>query len=260
MWQKYKIEEKKIYSGRIGKSRFWVIRSNKIWQMAKSLTDETGNDTEVPVVINALPESVDWSHQIADKHNTLQILPSTPDRPIVVKPQKVLSILPGMNLDLYVYIPVWVQFYASSVKQENLLFEFPSTELSSTWFGVPDEGELAYTYPDDFYFELEKKKFASDSILCPLRIRNDNAAILNFQRLSIPVEQLNVYWNQQILCTNEVKVNFKGEEKPNEINISSSSPSLFEGLKQINSARVSTSKNILKKSFTFIKSIADLNA
>lgn len=257
MWQKYKIEEGKIFTSKIGHSQFWIEKQNKIWHVAK-LKDQDPEQSNRPLTeVDSLPDGVDWSYHVADKHNMLQIAPSSPDRPIIVKPKKTFTVLPNMSLDIYIKVPIWLQLYASSVKPENLILEFPSQELSSTWFGAPDNGELAYSLIDEIIFDLKEEKLEAYSAICPIEIRNESETSLDFQRLSVPVDQLNIYSNSAVLCTNEVKVKFKGEEKSSEVHISAGSPPIFEGLKQINKARNSSSDNILKKSFSFIKSFTE---
>lgn len=257
LWQKYKFEENGIYTTQVGNCRFWIRKLDKIWQIAKTNLSVTETIAGQLTKVDALDEGVDWSHHIANKHSQLHLLPSTPERPLIVKPTKNISILAGMNLDIYLEVPLWIQLYVSSVKDENLLLEFPVNEPSSTWFGEPDNGELAYSYPGDIYFHSGDISLHSGMAICPLKIRNESESALAFQRLSVPVEQLNLYANQEMICTNEVNVRYKGEDKTSEIQISGGNPTITEGLKIINNARIRTSRNILKKSFSFIKSITD---
>ena len=257
MWQKFKFDNSKVYAAQSGPVQFWIEKQANIWQVAKKHTDDFSSGSRHPTPVNALPDDVNWSFHVADKQNQLHILPATPDRALVVKPAKSFAVLPGMNLTIHIIFPVWIQLYASVVKSESLVLEFPAVELSSTWFGEPDNGELSYSYPGDIYFSLDPDMVQDYQALCPIKIKNESDTTLDFQRLSVPVNQLNLYSNQTYLCANELQVRFRGEEQSSEVQITSGAPSVFEGLKQLNKARISTSSNILKKSFSFFKSIAE---
>lgn len=258
LWQKYKFEEGEILSSSISQYRFWIKKQQKIWQVAllKSAETSVSHDAQL-VKVPELNAGCDWEYSIADKHSHAYIMPATPDRPLIIKSSKKISILPGMNLDIFIEIPVWIQLYSSSVKAENLLLEFPSTQLSSTWFGDPDNGELAYSYPNEIYFRPEDIDPLEGNAICPIRIKNESDITLELHRLSVPIVQLNLYANEKILCTNEVNVRYKGEDYTSEIQIAGSNPAISEGLKLLANARIKSSRNFLKKSFSFIRSIAD---
>jgi hypothetical protein len=254
MWQKYKIEEGKIYSGKPGKIRFWIKKQQKIWQFCSSEKDSNEISDEGIQQVSKLPAGVEWTNIVADKHTGLYIVPALPDRPVIIKPEKIFTILAGTTIDIFARIPVWIQLYASSVKVENLIIEFPSIELSSTWFGDPDNGELAYSLPGTIHYQFVKEKITAYDAICPIQIRNDSDSVLNFQRLSVPVNELNIYSNQQILVSNQVRFHYKGEDKTSEVQIVSGSPTLVENLKQLSSARSKVNTGLLHKSFHMIKS------
>ena len=254
MWQKYKFEENRIYTAKIGFTRFWVEKQQKIWRITHR-NEETQNPSldERFEKISSLPEDISWDQFIADKHSMLQLAPSLPDRPVVVKPETPFTIMSGTNLDIYIKIPLWIWFYSSSIKTENLLLEVITTELSSTWFGDPTNGELAYSLQSGIIQNLTEITTAPHEAICPIKIHNESLSTLQFQRLSIDVTRLNIYANQNLTCTNEVKVRFRGEENT-EVQIVQSVPSFQEGLKLIGNARNLPDKNLLRKSFYFIKS------
>ncbi|MBN1950515.1 MAG: DUF432 domain-containing protein [Bacteroidales bacterium] len=258
LWQKYKFGEAEIYSSAIGQYQFWIKKQGKLWYVARMKMAEASQSVESKLdKVTSLAEGSDWEFNIADKHCHAYIMPATPDRPLIIKSSKKISVLPRMSLDLFIEIPVWIQLYASSVKPENLLLEFPSSELSSTWFGDPDNGELAYSYSKEIIYDPEEIRPVSGNAVCPIRIKNESDITLNFQRLSVPIFLLNLYGNSEMLCTNEVNVRYKGDDNTSEIHIAGNNPSVSEGLKLIVNARIKSNRSFLKKSFSFIKSIAD---
>jgi hypothetical protein len=254
MWQKHKFEENKIYTAKIGFTRFWVEKQQKIWRIAYRNEEEQKpslNDSLEEV--SSLPDNISWNQFIADKQNTIQFAPSLPDRPVVIKPEIPFTIMAGTSLNIYIKIPLWIWLYSSSVKPENLLYEIVSTELSSTWFGDPTSGELAYSIQSGIVQNLTEISLAPNEAVCPIQIRNESLSILHFQRLSIDVTQLNIYANQNMICTNEVKVRFRGEEQNTEVQIIQSNPSFQEDLKLIGNARNLPDKSLFRRSFYFIK-------
>lgn len=253
MWQKYKFEENKIYTAQIGSTRLWVKKQDKIWLISSGKEEARIQSTKGFEVINQLPEYVSWNQYIADKHTGFQLIPALPDRPIVVKPEVPFTILSGMSLGILLKIPVWIQLYTSTLKPENLIFECATNGLSSTWFGDPTNGELSYELQSEIIQKLPES-CSADVAICPITIRNDSQTTLDFHRLLIDVNQLNIYGNSKLLCTNEVKVRFKGEEQNTEVQIVHGNPELAGDLKQVGYARTKTDKNLLKKSFYFIKS------
>jgi len=166
--------------------------------------------------------------------------------------------LPGKNILVFIQIPLWIQFYAGTKKKENLIFECNSIELSSTWFGEPDSGTLAYSLrlkPDEQLFE--KPKVFTNKIVCPIRLTNDSNAPLDVQRLLLHGEYLNIYGDGNQLYTNEVKIKFKGISEVSDVQYSNQSPSFSEHTGQISSARSAKANNVISKSFHYIKSLTN---
>ena len=208
-------------------------------------------DTLKPV--KKLPEDLDWTHLVADKHDSLFIQPALPDKAVIIRPVKNISVQPSTKIDIIVKIPLWIQFYTSAIRPENRIHEFPGITLNPTWFGEPDNGELAYRLPQRIHFSLEDKITPYEAI-CPVRVYNDSSGLLIFLRLSVPVDQLNLYMNNAGIFTNEVRVNYTGDERMNTVNIMSGSPGIAVASKQLAEARNKPNKNLLKKSFHLIKS------
>ncbi len=256
MWKKYTIEPNKIYYWKLGACEFWVKKQNKEWQIASKNFNEPLMETSIAKEVDE-PNDVEWKSFIADKSNLLNIVPALPDRPVVVKPNNTFKLLPNMNVQLYVHIPVWIQLYSGSAKKENLVYEFSSYELSSTWFGYPDNGILSYSLTNSIDTSFDKSSLANFKTVCPIKITNDCQTALDFQRLSLLVEFLNIYSENNLLFTSETKVKFKGENVVSEINYGQSAPSFIENPKHLASPRNPEKNNVLKKSFHFIKSLTD---
>lgn len=257
MWKKYVIDENKVYFWKLGESEFWIKKKYKEWQIATKTNTEQANEIVIAAEVNA-PVEVDWKSFIADKNNTLNIVPALPNLPVVVRPQNSFKLLPNMNVQLYVHIPVWIQLYAGTVKRENLIHEFPSQELSNTWFGDPDNGVLSYSLNNLVHISIEKEiLLRNNEVLCPVRIANEASLPLDFQRLSLLSEFLNIYTKNNLLYASEIKVKFKGENIVSDINYLQNAPTFIENSKHLALPRNPEKSSVLKKSFHFIKSLTD---
>lgn len=256
MWNKYTIEKDKVYYWKFGFVEFWVKKIDKKWKIASQTLQELSDETITAKVVGE-PESADWHTSIGDKSNTLTLAPALPIRPVVVKPLNPFKLLPNTIVQLYVHIPVTIQLYAGAVKEENKLIELPGKELSSTWFGAPDNGELAFAVKNNFYTDISSELLENNEVLCPVKITNSADGILDFQRLMVHVEFVSIYIHQKKMYTNEIRVKFKGESTVSDISYAHTAPSFLEGAKQLAASRNPEKYSVLKKSFFFIKSLTD---
>ena len=256
MWEKRSIEEGKIYFGKLGNTSFWIKKNGNEWKIANERTKGHPEAVDFTSLADE-PEGIKWNSYIADRNSILNILPALPDRPIVLKPKNIFQLLPGMNVQLYFHIPVWIQFYSGNIKKENMITELSSIELSSTWFGDPDNGVLSYSLQSEINTNLTKTGQHHNETLCSVKIINNSPTILNFQRLLLNVEFLGTYSENNHLFTSEIKVTFKGENAVSDIDYSHHAPSFLKQSKQLTTPRNSERKNVLRKSFHFIKSLTD---
>lgn len=256
MWTKYNIEKDKVYFWQFGVTEFWVKKLDKKWLVAYR-NSKVSSKQIIKAKMVEEPVDIEFQTCIGDRGNTLNVVPSLPKLPVVLRPFNSYKVLPKTTAHIYVHIPVSINLYAGSVKDENLLAEIPGEELSNTWFGAPDSGELAVAVKNNFYSDADNTHFKVNDVMCPVRITNDAETSLDFQRMLLHVEYVAIYSSNQKLYTNEIKVKFKGESAVSDINYSSQSPSFLEGAKQVAAARNPDKFNVLKRTFYFIKSLTE---
>ncbi len=254
MWGKYNIDTDKSYVCAVGKKKIFIKKRNKEWLLHEG-SKELSNGCEF--VSCDTSEMEDWNVVVADKNNTINILPSLPNLPVVVRPQYSFKLLPAMHIELFVNIPVWVQFYAGIQKKENLLADIPVMQLSNTWFGDPDNGSLCYSLPGNIYSHLLPDQIPSYMAVCTLKIFNDASTTLDFQRLLLQLDAVNLYLSNGVLYTNEIKVKFKGENQVSDFMISKQTPSFVQNAKHLAHPRNTDKDGVLKKSYYFFKSLTD---
>ncbi len=256
MWSKVSIEQGRTYYWKIGFKGIYLQKRNKEWLF--SLKDSQDLAKELIYGEQTSPvDNAEWLTFIGDLSNTVQSLPAFPDRPIVVKPKTALKVLPEKDVLLFIEIPLYIQFYSDTSKNENLIFECCSQELSSTWFGELDDGTLAYSLPLEISTAFEKSKHASHNIICPVRLMNDSITTLDVQRFLLRGEYLTIYKHEKDLWSNEVKIKFKGESEFSDVQYVNQAPSFVKKTVQIASPRSSKSTNVFSKSFHFFKSLTE---
>ncbi len=256
IWKKYSLENEIVYYWHLGAVEFYIKKNNKEWQIAYKHNASVNNLTELA---REVPEPVDvkWNTFIGDRQSPLILMPALPDRPVVVKPDNIFKLLPDKIFQLFIHMPVWIQLYLGAPHSDNLICEIPSAELSGTWFGDSDSGVLSYSLPKGYIKNSVLPSMAENEIICPLRITNSSSSQLDFQRLCIHVESLNIYSQGKTLMANETKVRFKGENFISDIYYTDQAPANIENLKLIADPRIPGKANVLKKSFHFFKSLTE---
>lgn len=254
MWEKHTIEKGKTYMCSAGDRILWINKQENKWQVLNQKRDDLRKALTIAEESD-MPENAKWETFVADKSNLLNILPALPDRPIVIKPMESFKLLPKSNIHLFIPIPLWIQLYAGQSKKKRLVYEIPAIELSSTWLGEPDSGILAYSLRLNPSSQYDKTALKAYEVLCPIKVSNDSANTLDFQRFLLNVEQLTIYSENDLLYTNEVHIRFKEENVISEVNYPPKSPAIIENAKHIAEPRNMERRGALVRSFYFFKSL-----
>jgi hypothetical protein len=202
--------------------------------------------------ISEKPEIPDLSRFICDGPDIIQLLPGLQDRAIVVGSEMVVKILQENSALFFVRIPVWIRIYAGE-KKEKLLTEIPTVFLSNTWFGDPMTGELCYSLITKARRSIGESESDFHRAICPVKIINKSADILDFQKFSIHVEHLKIYSGEKALWTNEVKITFLDEDQPSNIDFSKKKPVIEKDCVLISEERTPVNQSLIKKSVSFLK-------
>lgn len=241
IWGKVPVKKTSTYNIVIDKVQLSVNSNNDILSYHLNSTEKENEEEVVNRVIGKTQE--------------MHLLPALPDRSLIVKPKRNLSILPSTSFKFYVYLPVTFQLYAGVVKPENKIFEHALANLSSTWFGEPHDGELCYAVYSSFDTEISPEKKGNNYVICPIEIANNSKEVLEVKRLAVRGIHLNIYTNGKLLISNKVKINYLGLDNLSNIEFSRNATSTIPNLKQIAAARAPENKTILKRSFQLIRHI-----
>jgi len=256
MWSKKTIKEGYTYHWQLGQKHIALQKTELMWQYVIEDRDRPSDSITFSEEKTEATE-IEWKSTIGDKSNLLQLLPALPDMPLVIKPAKAFSILPGKSALLYLPIPLWLQFYADNKKKEHLIFECSAEKLSQTWFGEPSNGQLAYSWSIDLSKTLTLPDQLERFVICPVRVNNESGSILDLQRLLLQCEYLKIYAKDQTLFTNEIKIGFRGENDASEVQYINRAPAFIKDKMLLNGSRSTKTSNVISKSFHFIKSLSN---
>lgn len=252
IWTKYSLKNNQVYFWHVGNRQFYLSSNEKEIKIARQNAGILEKDLHKLMKASELPKDVLWRSYIVDNSTSIHIQPIMPDRPLVIKTAHDIFIMPGRSLTLYARIPVWLGFYIHSINSGNLLLQDSSVDLSSTWFGPPDSGILSYSLYNPVTLSLENATTNDYEIVCPLKIFNGSTTSLKLERIALEVDHLKIYTGNIGLCTNEVRIKYKGENSLSDTSFGKQAPSFLNNSKILSQERDPDSKNLLRRSFDFL--------
>ena len=252
-WQPLTVNHQQCQRCQIGPLKVWIYRDTHEWMLAYDY--HVGEKKVVEFgVADEKPEILTWSQYIAgDEDSVIQFLPVMPDRPVVVRPKNPTKVIKGLECVLYVFIPVSINI-AAGVKGELKLCEIPSVLLSNTWFGDTMSGELCYSMRFPAELSANSSAVGPHRVICPVKIKNKSEEDLEFQRLCLRGEHLNIYEGKQCHWSNEVRVTYEGDSQACEIKYLERPPNYEETGKLITKCRTPAPKGLFHKAFGGLKS------
>ncbi|MFP4643427.1 MAG: hypothetical protein ACLFM0_03650 [Spirochaetales bacterium] len=189
MWSAVRLAAGTCRCFEFGPLRICVRRTRGTWQFARSYASESD---KVPGG-DECPDDLEWT-AFVPRSNDEQVYfqPASPDRPVVVNTEYTFQVAPGAGYTLYTGIPLWVRGWLGAPGGQ-LLFDFPTTLLSNTWFGGAMTGRLCYKSPNIFAGDSESIPDGQGSALCPLHVRNSSDHSFTFNKIAVLADLLRVY-------------------------------------------------------------------
>jgi hypothetical protein len=253
-WKKYVFAVDQTLIFKAGNAEVFVKRIQNGWQI-KSKTSEVAAET---LVAEAAPDLIDDQevlHYYTGDSNELLLVPALPDKAVVFRNNKNIKISAGQSADLFFRIPLTMQFYFQEVKDENRLVEIPLQRLSDTWFGEMDSGEPAYSIGSNYDKSFSEVHTTAWEAISSVEIINNTASVLDLQRLILRVEDFNLYLKNKEILTSHATIEFKGQEQAGSVNLGVRKEIHGEKPLLIAKPRSIESKNLLRRSFFFIKNM-----
>jgi len=224
----------------VGPSTLWVYRSFHDWRVivrpstdpktADPMAQRSGRKGPVDEgTMTAVLESEDddlltQRFSVQDTGEEIALRPALADRPVVVRPEHPLSVLPDEAVTLYLSTPLWVRI--ELVESERRLTEVPSHRMSDTWFGPSTrEGTLCYATRTAGRLRLDRLPLRLHRALTPLTVQNRTAESLALERIQLPVPHLSVYGTpDDVLWTDPVRMTHRSVDEGAAIDIQEGPP------------------------------------
>lgn len=236
---------------RVGQVTLWARAFDDEWEIACSY--------ETPVLDREdCPEDVPWTRFVTVANDGLYTQPALPDRPVVVRPQSPIVILPGRWGRFYFSVPLWVRFVSQPAGRAVTMTEVPTQNLSSTWFGDMATGALCYAV-DSRLLRRQPAMDANDAFArCEIEVRNGSRERLQFERICVHVEHMHLFQTADKYWTNQLRVVFKGADQVSQLTFLPQPPAVAGEAAVVCEPRVAMEKNILKRSFNLIREITGI--
>lgn len=207
------------------------------------------------------PEDVEWSRwAMKDAPHHLRVLPTFPDRPLVVKSEYPFTLLRRAEARVYTRVPLWVRIEAVDQARGAgaRLIEIPTEDLSETWWGDFLDGELAYWIRTKARRELREELFEPHMIVCTLQLTNLSEDDLRVEKLVLRVEHLSIFAQEGArLWAEEVRVDYHGEAEGSEIHMDDEPPREAADAREISPARAQT-RSFRARTFARLKALSGL--
>jgi len=224
--------------------------------LAGGQTVSINRDSKALTIVLINPDqSEDSSRFITGHEKNITLEPALPELPLIITPMEKLGILPNQKLDVFVEIPLLLSIFSGTQGNRLNLWETPFTPLSKSFFGSPDNGEIAYSLVTPLYSSVSLYTAPATSAYCPLSIFNRSAQVLDFQRMILRVPYLTLYQGADRIFASPVFVSFRGADQISQVKIRKKPLESDPPLKEMVPPRSIEEKSVLKKSFFFIKNL-----
>lgn len=253
-WKKYEFTVNQTLQFKAGYAEVLVKHIANGWLIKSNILDQPATDLEAEEV-EGFENDSDAFHFHTGKSSALIVVPAFPNKAVVFRNNKNIKISAGESANLFLRIPLTLQFYFHEVKDENRLFEISMQRLTDTWFGEADNGEPAFSIGNNYDTEFANVNVLPWEAITPVEIINNTTGVFELQRLILRVEDFSLFLNNKQILSNHVAVEFKGPEHAGSVNLSVKKEIHGQKPQHLAKPRNSVGRNLLRKSFFFIKNI-----
>jgi hypothetical protein len=252
LWKPHSFARGKTLELELGSLHLWIHRGNQEWHIAHE-TESVGEDRyALSIAEGPFEAQRKWTRWILDeKIETIQLKPQLPDRPLIVRPDMPMCLMPKQSVQFFVGIPLWLAIFFGN-RQEQVV-EIPSQKLSNSWFGPFTEGELCYAMKTTAKLSQENLTPSAQRVVFPLEVRNASKEKLNFVRLCLRPQYLNIYQGETRLWTNKARVSYRGEDHWSRFVYASAAPEFDRAAHLLGNAREAMQRGALLKTFDTLK-------
>lgn len=241
-WGRFTLGEGEGGLWEIGPLTLAVERRAREWRVSWTAGDPQADaskrlDVRCPLPAGELPAGVQTARFAAHATTAELVLePALPDRAVVARPELPLELLAGEEVALFVALPVWVRV---KVGGERQLVEVPTQRLADTWFGPSTlAGELCYATRTSARLQPSKLPPRPHLATCRVVLHNRAATRLPLERLSLPVQNLDLWWHRERgLWTRGVEVERAADGSMASLRLADGPPDVVLGAEPVAPAR-----------------------
>lgn len=254
LWSPMKVEFDETLQIQLGSLDLWIHRGEHEWHIASECQPDQQSRISVSR-INEMPEA-DWTRWVINESVDEVVLhPQMPDRPLIVRPEMPIGLLPNQSVQFYIGVPVWIGVSLGS--RFGKIVEIPSLTLSNSWFGPTTEGELCYAMRTTAKLRQEDLQLHPHRVVVPFEIRNASGETLDFTRLCLHTHNLRIYQGRERMWTNQGRATYRGEDKWSRVVYARGVPPFDEPARLIGKAREPVDRSAILRTFDNWKNLAD---
>ena len=158
----------------------------------------------------------------------LHVRPSLPDRPLLVQPEVPFSLLPRAEARIFIRVPLTIRLEIDlepqSARPPVLFRRLPSLELSDTWWGEPDHGELCWWLETTARRRVEPSLLEPHLAICPLHMVNQSKVDLQVEKLCFRMRYLSLFSDGPGFWADTARVRYQGESEGSRIDMTGTAP------------------------------------
>lgn len=249
LWQPYRVEVGATCRAKIGPLQLWLRRSGDELHIAVERDPDPDRHPDAyplaPQPDAPSAEELPWARWIAGKNgDVVRLIPTTPDKPVVVRPEVPVRVPSKQEALFFVNFPLWVRVTVGD-GDAVALCEEPSVVLSKTWFGDPMSGALCYSLRTRARRDIAETQPRPHRAVCPVRIRNSADRQLELERFCVQVEHLTLYQGATRLWANQLDITFRGDNEISQLNYAERPPAYEATTGVVCKARTPAKKSLL---------------
>lgn len=228
-WDETVISRGRAARFRVGPLVLTISRSAQEWHVARESTGDAIDASASVETLEQMPEAAEHAdvtrYATSPGSDRVSVLPVVPDRSVVSRLDRPLTILARTSVTLYIGAPVWLRIVEPG---DRRLAEFPAWRPKETWFGPNTrEGELCYSTRTLGRLVLDEMQILPHRMVSAVSIRNDRDEALAIDRVNLPARRLSVYrakdgrfWSEAVTLERTLRDEFAkihvGDEPPAE--------------------------------------------
>jgi hypothetical protein len=246
-WPTIMLKDREIFSHRIGPLTIFLKRLlNEIW--VTGFWDEAvhGDPAE-------LPQKPDWMRvSLPGEFDRYSIQPVMPDKPVIIDTEHSYRFVSKTKTRVYSRVPVWVRITPHG-RDDLIISEMPTVELSETWFGGFTDGEFAYALSSTARRILTDDLLEPHLVVCPMEIHNNSSEELKFEKVCLRVDRLSIFAKGNALWSDETVITYEGKDNSTDTETRGVRPIESGDAVKVGKPRSPVRKSIGLKTFRLLK-------